>query len=241
MKAHRAFTLIELLVVITIIAILASLLLPTLSRAKSRAKQIQCASRMRQIIVAVAMYADDNDDTIVPFRMDVRDGAPVLHVYTYCQLLEPYVGSVGSSIPSLWSCPAQRQNELGGARIETVYCTAAEAQRRGKLLALFMVPNYPDSSSPTLKTTAVRKPSQALLFTEAWFFWWVDDVMSPVEVKLQRDDKGEIKYHNGAAPRRHSDGNNTGLLDGHVEWVRYETLWHLDDQGEVTHPFWYPE
>jgi len=44
-----------------------------------------------------------------------------------------------------------------------------------------------------------------------------------------------------AAPTVHSGGSNCSLLDGHVEWVRYETLWKLDDQGEVTHPFWYPE
>jgi prepilin-type N-terminal cleavage/methylation domain-containing protein/prepilin-type processing-associated H-X9-DG protein len=65
-QSRHGFTLIELLVVIAIIAILASLLLPALAKAKAQARRIQCVNNHRQLLVAWNLYADDHNERLAP-------------------------------------------------------------------------------------------------------------------------------------------------------------------------------
>ncbi|MBU4377116.1 MAG: DUF1559 domain-containing protein [Candidatus Omnitrophica bacterium] len=64
--AKKAFTLIELLVVIVIIGILAALIIPAMGAAREGARRAMCANNLRQIGVALYMYADDNNDSLPP-------------------------------------------------------------------------------------------------------------------------------------------------------------------------------
>ena len=79
-----AFTLIELLVVIAIIAILVSILLPSLNKAKLRSWGVQCMSNHRQLALAWRMYAEDNHDVLVYASDDPGDP------FVNWQVLDPY-------------------------------------------------------------------------------------------------------------------------------------------------------
>ena len=114
-RNRSGFTLIELLVVIAIIAILAAILFPVFAQAREKARQASCLSNTKQMGTAMMMYAQDYDETLVPYRVQTTSGAN-LNPYAadanveanakkpifFNQLLNPYIKNDG-----IWKCPSK--------------------------------------------------------------------------------------------------------------------------------------
>jgi prepilin-type processing-associated H-X9-DG protein len=96
--------LIELLVVIAVIAILASLLLPTLASAKSRGQHTHCLNNLKELGLAVLMYADDHENLVqIDFPLDP--------LATWGSLLN---SNVNLSSPNLFVCPVYKPRQFSG-------------------------------------------------------------------------------------------------------------------------------
>lgn len=185
--SSEAFTLVELLVVIGIIAILAALLFPSLARGKQKALQTQCVSNLKQIALAIHMYADDSRDTLpgpvwqgLYFAYNDETERMLYYVAPYLSLpaasVNVHTGKVAicpASLPLMKEPPGTPQNSLSRP-----VCYLLSAEVTNAITETVTRPfGYPYSSpfyrlpkgpdEPPKKVHEIKNPAQSWAITDA--------------------------------------------------------------------------
>lgn len=239
-RARPAFTLIELLVVIAVIALLATLLLPALARAKTHAQTIKCLNNMKQFSVAWLLYADDHNDVVVPNIGSA--GLSALSPETWVRgwldnnffeswadntntifltesLLAPYLNH---SIP-VWRCPADKSaSRFNGQYLPRV--------RSYSMNAYLNSPNVP----PGRPWKTFRKITDMTDPPPSGIYVIIDERQDSIQDCLFVIDMDDEPASLESVPRSsHAGAGTLSFADGHAESKK----WRDPRSNPVQYPF----
>ncbi len=221
MTSRRGFTLIELIVVIAIIAILAAILFPAFAKAREKARQISCASNMRQLGLAFMQYTQDNDEGlpnvfccadgvgnklggwVVYNNFPVNDGASAFDVTQGS--IYPYVKS-----RQIFICPDDSEGQRDGDSYAVNSCTENDHAGAGT--------PYPGKT-----LAAFDSPSSLMLLGEE----------AQSDPNTNSTDDAYFRIQNNFFSARHTGGSNLTFVDGHTKWYIKDRIKqdHLQSQN----------
>lgn len=235
MKRISKFTLIELLVVIAIIAILASMLFPALSKARVKAQAIKCESNLKQIMLGVMFYADENAD-FIPMAEGSNLENPgwsgwwwqTLHAMG--QDLPVYSLSDDSAM-SLFHCP--QNNSYVSKQNPNAHALAYDSWKVQTNYAYCMRTGYADYATYSWgrtygpkALTHIKDASLAAVLTDGLGTRHQDGSYltcpgsAAIIFNVYTADV-EPYHDDGSVVYRHNNRANVGFLDGHVSTVNY--------------------
>lgn len=244
---RKIFTLIELLITIAVIAILVSLLLPALHKARSKAMQISCAGNLKQVIQGYLIYSMSHDDIMVPDRYmsSEYDGksewvnyrgftGPENALWTW--YIRAELGMKESFLKSDGSVDTWMDIPEKSAR-DVLKCPAFTdcGKEPGLFYVHYGMPqhfigvygyNTSTMRSPS-KVTHIRTPASKLFLADAEGTLSNGIPSGTFRLNNRNIRTGTSKY----AYRRHNGNVNAAFGDGHVAAVSYATLYLLGDES----------
>ena len=200
--SRRGFTLIELLVVIAIIAILAAILFPVFARARAKAQQTTCLSNMKQLGLALNMYASDYDQKYLRVAKIDPFTYAMIGIQPWRPAMDPYTKN-----RAMFYCPA-KSNRTG-------YTAADDSDY---VANVYVACEMPESM--------IAKPSEAIAFGER-----SDNPVTCGYAVCQALTYSDTSFPYPPAatcfwphlqPDRHNGGANYTFLDGHAKWYKPE-------------------
>jgi prepilin-type N-terminal cleavage/methylation domain-containing protein/prepilin-type processing-associated H-X9-DG protein len=212
---EHAFTLIELLVVVAIIAILASMLLPALARAKEKAKAIKCLSNEKQIGLGYILYANDHSDYL-PLAADPSAASPCQWFWEISRYIARETPSYSNLVAqgNVVACPSAKLKNAVPTNIPANAAYGGYGQNYYYL-------GYMEETDRK-KTTQVTKPSETCmngdgLDVDRNLNWWNYGYLYPPSVPPW--GTASVRPY-----IRHGKGGNYSWVDGHASLTAWKTM-----------------